>query len=79
LTIAGEVFREQSRVVQQVMVECSGFATVKFDVASGLCTCQFGSGGTTVECHPGNGASYTVFPDDRNNQGRLQKSHLFDL
>jgi len=59
----GEVLVERSRVVGQVMVECPGFATVKFDGPSGLCSAQFGSGGTTVDCSPGDGGAYAVFPD----------------
>jgi len=63
----GEVLLQQSRIVRQVMVECPGFATVKFDGPSGLCSAEFGSGGTTVECLPGNGGSYTIFPGSRSN------------
>jgi len=64
---AGEVVMEQSRIMRQVMVECPGFATIKFDRPSGLCSCDFGSGGTLVECLPNDGGSYTVFPGDRSN------------
>jgi len=59
------MLQQQSRKIRQVMVECPGFATVKFDTPSGLCSSEFGSSGTTVECHPGNGGSYTIFPKDR--------------
>lgn len=69
VSFPGEVLRQQSRVVQQVMVECPGFATVKFDAPSQLCSCELGADGTTVECHPDSGASYTIFPKDRNNPG----------
>jgi len=62
---AGEVLLEQSRIIRQVMVECRGFATVKFDSSSGLCSAEFGSAGTTVECLPGDGGTYAVFPDSR--------------
>lgn len=44
------------------MVECAGFAAVKFDAACGLCSCELGRGGTTVECLPADGGSYAVFP-----------------
>jgi len=49
------------------MVECPGFARIKFDGPSGLCSCEFGSVGTTVECVPDDGGSYTIFPGDRSN------------
>jgi len=49
------------------MVECPGFATVKFDGPTGLCSAEFGTGDTTVECLPSDGGSYTIFPGDRAN------------
>jgi len=64
---SGEVLRLPSRIIRQVMVECPGFATVKFDGPTGLCSAEFGTGGTTVECLPSDGGSYTVFPGERAN------------
>ena len=61
----GEVLLQQSRVVRQVVVECRGFATVKFDGSSGLCCAEFGSAGATVECFPGDGGTYAVYPGGR--------------
>jgi len=65
----GEVLVSESRVVGQVMVECPGFATVKFDRPSGLCSAEFSAAETTVECLPGDGGTYTVFPGRRRGRG----------
>jgi len=61
----GEVIQRQSSSIREVLVECPGFAKVKFDGTSGLCSTQFGSVGTMVECLPRDGGSYTVFPGNQ--------------
>jgi hypothetical protein len=48
--------------VKLVLVECVGFATVRFDGESGLCTTEFGSSGATIDCLPIDGGSYAIFP-----------------
>jgi hypothetical protein len=45
-----------------ILVECPGFATVRFDNESGLCTTEFGLSGPTVDCLPSDGGSYTIYP-----------------
>jgi hypothetical protein len=62
----GEVVMESRSIAKLVMVECPGFASVKFDAATGLCSTEFSSGcndsGMTVECLPSDGGSYMIFP-----------------
>jgi len=55
-------------VTKLILVECKGFATVRFDSESGLCTTEFGSSGATVDCLPIDGGSYAIFPSSSGSQ-----------
>ena len=45
-----------------VLVEAPGFATVRHDGDTGLCTTEFGASGATIDCLPIDGGSYAIFP-----------------
>lgn len=63
-------------ITKLILVECKGFATVRFDSESGLCTTEFGSSGATVDCLPIDGGSYAIFPSSEGSQAFGAKSCL---